>query len=583
MKGFTLLIFLFYVHSLYAQQVYSVDQVTPIVEMTPPANLEPYKLYDFEVADDGNKYDFGFFQGTYNINNDQLNVIGLSNSFYSGGLRISKFDSQNHYVKSIKVVQGDSIMDYKMIRVRNFLYIMVDYKHRLQFSNDTLVSKGSYDVCIIKVNSNLDIVDKFLIGNYARESIDPEAFFSANDHIYFALNVFENDSTLAVYDNYKLGLGLDTVYADTSLQTGCSEYVICKMDTNLHMVNHKTMGGTLYNRCNNLVVTGNFIYVLCSTHVGSLNRIGDSIISTNININEEPHYLALLNEDFSFRWCRFMGGYGYGYASISTLGAGSNYVYIQGYNTSYTPSVNLLYVEGAGLFSDGGWGIGFDTNGVFHWSRNQVDYFPSFSFLIPDNGMAVFTKQITNNQVLEGKVMTTCDGLQVGLMAIDMHDGSLHELASICEFHQYNNRSRIFRLTKDKHGKLYYSAKTGASLLFNPNTMFDLAQSSTLYYYASFDSMYVFPQNTSSAVSIDAFQVYPNPTTEILHVSFDPIPTSSEIKVLNTFGQLVYQEKLKGVHNKAVEINTSMLPTGLYQIVWIGEGGKIYTRMVSKL
>lgn len=582
MKSTLLLLFMVYSFTLMAQGVYNVDHVTPITEMV-PNSLDAMKSYDFEITDDGSKYDLGFFQGSYLIANEWLSTNGLWPNDYSIGLRISRFDAQNNYVKSKKIVQGDSIMHYKMIAVHNTLFVMIEFQHELQLSNDTIFSKGYNDVCILKVDSNLNVTDKLVIGNHNRDYIPQEAFVSANDHVYFALNFFSYDTSANTYDHYALQLGNDTVYADTSLETQGMEYVLCKMDTNLHIVNYKSMGGTKHNGCQMMMVNKDRIYIVGQTMSGALNRIGDSIVTESVTI-QEPKYLASLNEDFSFKWWHFMGSIGIGCISTLTtaLGVGSNYIFIQTHNNPSPWCTGLVYVDGAGYYGEGVRGICFDTNGVFNWSKKVDHRFRTSNFKIPSNGLAVFPESISDNAIVDGTVMHTCSTSQSGLLAIDMIDGSLLEVAALCEDSWPQYHTQVFRITYDANEKLYFSAKTNANLLTSTNTYFPMATWSTLYYYASMDSMEIFPAQISEQNETSTFAIYPNPTKGNLTISIPDEMNAVEIKIVNVFGQTIYHHSLKDSFRKHLQLDVNDFGAGNYQFMLIDEKGQCVTQTFSK-
>ena len=67
-------------------------------------------------------------------------------------------------------------------------------------------------------------------------------------------------------------------------------------------------------------------------------------------------------------------------------------------------------------------------------------------------------------------------------------------------------------------------------------------------------------QSTEDVKLSSELQIYPNPTTDVLHIS--GLKNNAEIQLVNNLGQMIKSEKLMGS-----SLNVSSLPTGSYIII----------------
>ena len=80
----------------------------------------------------------------------------------------------------------------------------------------------------------------------------------------------------------------------------------------------------------------------------------------------------------------------------------------------------------------------------------------------------------------------------------------------------------------------------------------------------------------SSRININA---YPNPTSEILNIDFDNIPTDASVEIYNMVGELVLVQQLTEPNNT---INTTSLANGLYHVKVIGNNKLLYAQKIVK-
>ena len=99
---------------------------------------------------------------------------------------------------------------------------------------------------------------------------------------------------------------------------------------------------------------------------------------------------------------------------------------------------------------------------------------------------------------------------------------------------------------------------------------------------------YVF-ENSAAKVSVQGTEpvVYPNPTAGAFILAFpadiNPETAASqlEISVVNTFGQIVYQEESVLTADNGVSLDVSLLQTGVY-VLQVKQGGKVYNKRIIK-
>ena len=82
--------------------------------------------------------------------------------------------------------------------------------------------------------------------------------------------------------------------------------------------------------------------------------------------------------------------------------------------------------------------------------------------------------------------------------------------------------------------------------------------------------------------NIDKFSLYPNPVNEnlMIDIVFHSAKKST-LRITNTVGQIVYEEKLTG---KEISKNISVrqLPKGVYEMSLLMEDGKVETKVFVK-
>jgi len=85
-------------------------------------------------------------------------------------------------------------------------------------------------------------------------------------------------------------------------------------------------------------------------------------------------------------------------------------------------------------------------------------------------------------------------------------------------------------------------------------------------------------EETEIGTSINV-NAYPNPTTELLNIDFDNIPSSASVEIYNMVGELVLTQQLSELNNT---VNTTSLANGLYHAKVIGNNKLIYAQKIVK-
>ena len=78
----------------------------------------------------------------------------------------------------------------------------------------------------------------------------------------------------------------------------------------------------------------------------------------------------------------------------------------------------------------------------------------------------------------------------------------------------------------------------------------------------------------SSFSENDVISIYPNPVKELLNIKFEMINENLEVKILNSIGQLIKEEKISNQNNSAY-ISTNDLNSGIYLISIFDSNGKL--------
>ena len=89
---------------------------------------------------------------------------------------------------------------------------------------------------------------------------------------------------------------------------------------------------------------------------------------------------------------------------------------------------------------------------------------------------------------------------------------------------------------------------------------------------ATFDATNDWPTSTRPLIRPDQFLLYPNPATDQLRVQVDASELNSELRVLNSVGQQVYQKRIQMADSY---IDLSEWPSGLYFFQYKGLTQKI--------
>lgn len=92
------------------------------------------------------------------------------------------------------------------------------------------------------------------------------------------------------------------------------------------------------------------------------------------------------------------------------------------------------------------------------------------------------------------------------------------------------------------------------------------------------DNVCIYTEPTDvSEVNTESFRIYPNPAVDMFNVFSNT--SISEVQILNSLGQLVYQSAVNGVE---AQISTESLETGLYFVIVKTENGSFTQKLLVK-
>ncbi|MBL7890422.1 MAG: T9SS type A sorting domain-containing protein [Bacteroidia bacterium] len=127
----------------------------------------------------------------------------------------------------------------------------------------------------------------------------------------------------------------------------------------------------------------------------------------------------------------------------------------------------------------------------------------------------------------------------------------------------------------------------------NPSIM-TVNSSSEGFYYVSYtqdttcnytDSVWVEVETCASIIESEidesVVSVYPNPTKEILNISFSEKSLGiTKIKLMTLTGQILYQEKVLNSKASFISMNTAEIPSGIYFLIIESENQMITKKVI---
>ena len=83
--------------------------------------------------------------------------------------------------------------------------------------------------------------------------------------------------------------------------------------------------------------------------------------------------------------------------------------------------------------------------------------------------------------------------------------------------------------------------------------------------------------NELEDLTLNSFEIYPNPANEEINIVFDNDIAIRDVKVINTLGQAVAIENIGGY-----KYGVQQLSQGLYQLVVTNTEGRVFTKSFVK-
>ena len=521
------------------------------------------------IDEHSNKYYCNTFKNYIVFGTDTLKTPYTNFYNYANGFLIAQIDSQNHYVRCAKILQGDSIWSTCIQYYKNNIYLAISYSDKIQLAQDTIFSKGATDVCILKFDLNFQLVNYINIGNYRGEFMQNAGLKIKNGHIYFALGYNGGDTTNTVFDHYSLVLGNDTLLCDTSIMNSQSEYAICEMDTNLQILQTASMGGQKDNYCISFDIGNNGIYILGYSNSYSNNNVGGLFFSS---ANVVDYYIAKLDFQFNGMWVRRIYSLGSPVLNIQSLYVLENNILFTGSNPQSSGcggslSNAISFELGASLGPSTGYGYleficSYDTNGSFQWARdfnNQISINPPFADAFANR--LLMGNQFKYNELVNGVPIAPCNQTDATVDEYDLATGTKKHIASLCgsEF-EYN-----LSLFQDPFGKIYTLGYTTSDQIITANTTCYSTQFIPACFYASLDSCVFYPNSVSNQVSNESISVVPNPSNGVFNITLPEITQTCQLNITDMQGKSLYTNRYSSTFSHSpTTVCLPTLPAGNY-------------------
>jgi hypothetical protein len=74
----------------------------------------------------------------------------------------------------------------------------------------------------------------------------------------------------------------------------------------------------------------------------------------------------------------------------------------------------------------------------------------------------------------------------------------------------------------------------------------------------------LFPTNIEKQASINNISIFPNPSQSNITITVQNFATTSKIKIVNSFGQLMHQQEMK---EKSIQLPIMHLANGVYNVI----------------
>ena len=237
------------------------------------------------TTDNGNNI---IIVGTFN-NNASFGTDILSSISIYGGAFVAKIDSSGNFLWSRRVVGTHFTSVYSVTTdLYNCIYILGGFAETTNIETTTLVSNGSSDLFIAKLNYNGDLQWVISSGGIG---IDGGMSLTCSDSLLFVCGEFR-----------------DSVYFDTTLliSNGNSDIFLACLDFEGNYQWIKSAGGTLYDVSRSIALDNNTDIIIAG-HINTSANFGETDTSIFTYGSADP-FVAKYSPNGDFLWVNSFGG-----------------------------------------------------------------------------------------------------------------------------------------------------------------------------------------------------------------------------------------------------------------------------------
>ncbi|MBK9481665.1 MAG: T9SS type A sorting domain-containing protein [Bacteroidetes bacterium] len=538
------------------------------------------QIYDIRkilLDKNNNVYISGFFKDSIKIVNTLLTTKSESNYDYSKAIFLAKYDSNNSFLWAKKIAECDTMGIFSfVIDNDNDYYFAITYTGKLFFENDSILTKGSSDIIILKYDTNNNIMFTSNIGNINGEGLSNNNGVVVDDLNNYIITGSYNSTWTNNYPNYNLVFGSDTITSTTQ------DIFIAKYDSFGNSIWVKSFGSLDEDGISSVDYSNHNFYILGGG--GNNINLGGVILSYPINYYSKC-FMVKLNNDGYTCWAKKFGSSdipgGFGYVKPTSIVNIDEKIYFTGHANSQNQNV-FLFDGGSTL---NGTGLGsetfiacYDTTGNFKWNK------------------------LLNTQNIEYLTQLLTDSFS-GIIGVGNIGSNSFTDAGVCSYDSNGNFNWLVGgggmstdvgsgIALDSHGKIFIVGGTTSSggCMMGNDTLYPPANQSTMFF-ASLDSIdATWPlQNTVQFHESFQIEVYPNPAYKYLYVDMKQVVTQTKnehtlIKMQNALGQIVYMtqvaEKHSNTPNSLHTIDISSYPNGMYFLSLISDQQAISKKII---
>lgn len=540
------------------------------------------------VADaTGNIYLTGYFTGTVdfdpNVGTFTMAAIGSTDVF------VLKLDATGNFIwaKQMGGTGGDEAHSIALDNVGN-MYTTGFFNNTVDFDPGagtyTLTSTGQGDIFVSKLDANGNFV-------WAKNMGD------ATNEIGYAIAV---DASQNVYTtgNFFTSADFDPGPANFNISIPGNGTFISKLDMNGNFVWAKAFSGnSSTGRC---IKTDNTSNVYTTGYFESIVDFDPGAGTYTIapgSIGQADIFISKLDVSGNFIWANSMGSTGYDIGTSLAIDASQN-VYTTGYfegNVDFDPGAGTYTLTSAGAQDIFIHKLNSSGNFVWAYALGGTTYDQGSSISV-DAANNIYTtgyfSGVIDHDITSGTTTLTPSG------AGDVYIHKLNQCAApatpvnttptvnllICQ-------GNTTTLTTTGSGTLTWYASASSTTALGSGTSFvtPTLSAGTYTYYVESETctlsaaraLVSFTVSACTGVSKTSLQnnvnLYPNPVSDILHVSVDNYELL-QVKVYNAMGQIAFETNMKDQNSK---LDLTALKKGIYFIELETNAGCITKKLIK--